>query len=81
MITTMFAAGDWYDKAELWMIDLSELSSVKKSVDRFEEDGGRLDILVQNAAMATSEYIRRCASHITVLLQFIPMIRHFQIAS
>jgi NAD(P)-dependent dehydrogenase (short-subunit alcohol dehydrogenase family) len=66
------------------MIDLSELSSIKKFVDKFEEDGGRLDILVQNAAMNTSPLPTagsRRASHITVLLQFIPIIRHFQIAS
>ncbi|KAJ7860404.1 hypothetical protein B0H14DRAFT_575715 [Mycena olivaceomarginata] len=40
-----------YAKAELWLIDLAEFESVKQFADRFERDGGRLDILVENAAV------------------------------
>ncbi|TFK31455.1 hypothetical protein BDQ12DRAFT_694120 [Crucibulum laeve] len=39
-----------YMKAELWIIDLSKFSSVKAFADRYEKEGGRLDILVENAA-------------------------------
>ncbi|KAF7345418.1 WW domain-containing oxidoreductase [Mycena venus] len=45
-----------YSKAELWIIDLADFSSVKQFADRFERDGGRLDILVENAAIGTSNY-------------------------
>jgi NAD(P)-dependent dehydrogenase (short-subunit alcohol dehydrogenase family) len=40
-----------YSKAELWIIDLADSMSVKCFVDKFERDGGRLDILVENAAV------------------------------
>jgi len=45
-----------YKKAELWIIDLTEFSSVKKFVDKFENEGGRLDILVENAGITIGEY-------------------------
>ncbi|KAJ7183168.1 hypothetical protein C8R46DRAFT_1066138 [Mycena filopes] len=41
---------------ELWLIDLADFESVKRFADRFEQDGGRLDILVANAAVATLKY-------------------------
>ncbi|TFK39464.1 hypothetical protein BDQ12DRAFT_649951 [Crucibulum laeve] len=40
-----------YSKAELWILDLCKFSSVKEFADKFEKDGGRLDILLENAAM------------------------------
>ncbi|KAF7371070.1 hypothetical protein MSAN_00741300 [Mycena sanguinolenta] len=46
-----------YSKAELWIIDLADFSSVKQFADRFERDGGRLDILVENAAIGSFKYI------------------------
>ncbi|KAG6918156.1 hypothetical protein DXG01_016141 [Tephrocybe rancida] len=45
-----------YKGAELWLVDLSKFSSVVAFVDRFEQQGGRLDILVANAATITPEY-------------------------
>ena len=39
-----------YEFAELWIIDLSRISSVVEFVERFEKDGGRMDILLLNAA-------------------------------
>ncbi|GLB39563.1 putative protein CC1G_02706 Coprinopsis cinerea okayama7 130 [Lyophyllum shimeji] len=45
-----------YRAVELWLIDLSEFSSVVAFADKFEKDGGRLDILVENAAIATQTY-------------------------
>ncbi|KAF7369525.1 WW domain-containing oxidoreductase [Mycena venus] len=45
-----------YSKAELWIVDLAEFESVKQFADRFERDGGRLDILVENAAVAAPKY-------------------------
>ncbi|KAK7044162.1 hypothetical protein VNI00_007882 [Paramarasmius palmivorus] len=42
-------------KAELWIIDLSSFASVKAFVDKFEKEGGRLDILVENAGIIGSE--------------------------
>ncbi|KAJ7156907.1 hypothetical protein C8R43DRAFT_1183379 [Mycena crocata] len=44
-----------YTKAELWIIDLADFDSVKQFADKFEKDGGRLDILVENAALAASK--------------------------
>ncbi|KAG6848711.1 hypothetical protein H0H93_014693 [Arthromyces matolae] len=41
-----------YKNAELSIVDLSDFSSVVSFADRFEKDGGRLDILVENAAIA-----------------------------
>jgi NAD(P)-dependent dehydrogenase (short-subunit alcohol dehydrogenase family) len=38
-------------KGELWLIDLSRFASVQAFATRFEQDGGRLDILVMNAAV------------------------------
>ena len=39
-----------YESAELWIIDLSRISSVVEFAERFEKDGGRIDILLLNAA-------------------------------
>jgi NAD(P)-dependent dehydrogenase (short-subunit alcohol dehydrogenase family) len=42
--------------AELWIVDLADFESVKQFADKFEQDGGRLDILVENAAIVTDKY-------------------------
>jgi retinol dehydrogenase 12 len=40
-----------YGSAELWIIDLARISSVVDFAERFEKDGGRIDILLLNAAI------------------------------
>ncbi|KAK0199470.1 hypothetical protein DFS33DRAFT_1268460, partial [Desarmillaria ectypa] len=45
-----------YTKAELWIIDLTNFSSVIAFADRAERELEQLDILVENAGMATWEY-------------------------
>ncbi|KAF7345417.1 WW domain-containing oxidoreductase [Mycena venus] len=45
-----------YSKAELWIIDLADFSSVRQFADRFEREAGRLDILVENAAIGSFTY-------------------------
>ena len=45
-----------FKAVELWILDLARFSSVTEFADRFEKDGGRLDILVANAAVAPVEY-------------------------
>ncbi|KAF8954534.1 short-chain dehydrogenase [Flammula alnicola] len=40
-----------YKGAELWILDLANFSSVKSFAEKFEKEGGRLDILVENAAI------------------------------
>ncbi|KAJ7483219.1 hypothetical protein FB451DRAFT_1393347 [Mycena latifolia] len=42
--------------AELWLIDLADFASVKRFAERFELDGGRLDLLVENAAVGPFKY-------------------------
>ncbi|KAJ6580929.1 hypothetical protein B0H19DRAFT_488399 [Mycena capillaripes] len=49
-------AATGYSKAELWIIDLADFVSVKQFADKFERDGGRLDILVENAGIGTLKY-------------------------
>lgn len=46
-----------YQAAELWIVDLSEFSSVVAFADKFEKDGGRLDILLENAAVLPGKYV------------------------
>ncbi|ESK97852.1 retinol dehydrogenase 12 [Moniliophthora roreri MCA 2997] len=41
-----------YNRAELWIIDLASFSSVKSFVEKLEKECDRLDILVENAAIA-----------------------------
>jgi retinol dehydrogenase 12 len=41
-----------YESAELWVIDLARISSVVNFAERFEKEGGRIDILLMNAAVA-----------------------------
>ena len=43
-----------YGSAELWIIDLARISSVVDFAERFEKDGGRLDILLLNAGITPS---------------------------
>ncbi|KAJ7825401.1 hypothetical protein B0H14DRAFT_3145355 [Mycena olivaceomarginata] len=45
-----------YRKAELWIVDLADFNSVKRFGDKFEREGGRLDILVENAALMANKY-------------------------
>ncbi|PBK65066.1 NAD(P)-binding protein [Armillaria solidipes] len=45
-----------YPKAELWIVDLANFSSIVAFADRAERELERLDILVENAGMATWEY-------------------------
>ena len=40
-----------YESAELWIIDLAQISSVVDFAERFEKDGGRIDILLLNAGI------------------------------
>jgi NADP-dependent 3-hydroxy acid dehydrogenase YdfG len=40
-----------YQIAELWIIDLADFASVKSFADRFDKEGGRLDLLVENAGV------------------------------
>ncbi|KAF8166537.1 short-chain dehydrogenase [Mycena galopus ATCC 62051] len=49
-------AATGYSKAELWIIDLADFASVKQFANKFEREGGRLDILVENAAIGSSKY-------------------------
>jgi len=46
-----------YGQGELWLIDQADFSSVKSFADRFEKQGGRLDYLILNAAVAVTDYI------------------------
>ena len=43
-----------YGSAELWIIDLAQISSVVDFAERFEKDGGRIDILLLNAGITPS---------------------------
>ncbi|KAJ7140939.1 hypothetical protein C8R44DRAFT_692833 [Mycena epipterygia] len=45
-----------YTNSELWIIDLADFASVSRFADKFDEDGGRLDILVENAGITTAKY-------------------------
>lgn len=41
---------------EAWPLELASLASVKAFVSRFNEDGGDLNLIVENAGIATREY-------------------------
>ncbi|KAK7048238.1 hypothetical protein R3P38DRAFT_3307133 [Favolaschia claudopus] len=41
---------------EVWTIDLSDFGSVRRFADKWEQEGGRLDILVANAAVILPKY-------------------------
>lgn len=45
-----------YNNSELWLLDLARFASVIEFSERFERDGGKIDILVANAAVALYEY-------------------------
>ncbi|KAK7039386.1 WW domain-containing oxidoreductase [Favolaschia claudopus] len=49
-------AATGYSNVELWLIDLADFSSIKQFADRYEREGGRLDILVENAAVGFTPY-------------------------
>ncbi|KAF7369500.1 hypothetical protein MVEN_00279800 [Mycena venus] len=50
------SAATGYTKAELWIVDLADFESVKAFADRFQREGGRLDIFVENAAILMDKY-------------------------
>lgn len=54
--TTGLKQATGYSKAELWMVDLAEFSSVRTFVDRALRDLERLDILMLNAAISSEKY-------------------------
>ncbi len=43
-------------EAELWLLDLASFDSVSSFADKFDKDGGRLDILVMNAGLMSPTY-------------------------
>ncbi|KAJ6526936.1 hypothetical protein DFH09DRAFT_1414619 [Mycena vulgaris] len=45
-----------YKNAELWLVDLADFASVKQFADKFEKDGGRLNIFVENAGVNSDKY-------------------------
>ncbi|KAJ7793731.1 hypothetical protein B0H14DRAFT_3889122 [Mycena olivaceomarginata] len=45
-----------YQNAELWSLDLADFAPVRSFADKFEQDGGRLDVLVENAAVTKMDY-------------------------
>ncbi|KII92879.1 hypothetical protein PLICRDRAFT_488697 [Plicaturopsis crispa FD-325 SS-3] len=45
-----------YQHTEVWLVDLANFSTVIEFVEKFERDGGRLDIVVANAGIATTSY-------------------------
>ncbi|KAJ6540465.1 hypothetical protein B0H19DRAFT_1175721 [Mycena capillaripes] len=49
-------AATGYSKAELRIIDLADFKSTIQFADKFQYDGGRLDILVANAALVATRY-------------------------
>ncbi|KAJ3756880.1 hypothetical protein EV360DRAFT_95519 [Lentinula raphanica] len=57
-----------YTKAEAWPLDLARFASVREFADRFEREGGRLDILVENAGMiGTPSYEKTEDGYATIL--------------
>jgi len=44
------------NNVEVWSLELGSFASVTAFVDRFDKDGGTLDVLVLNAAVALSEF-------------------------
>ncbi|KAJ7094120.1 hypothetical protein C8R44DRAFT_835401 [Mycena epipterygia] len=56
--TTELRAETGYTNGELWLIDLADFESIKRFGDRFKKDGGRLDILVANAAVESRNYTK-----------------------
>jgi NAD(P)-dependent dehydrogenase (short-subunit alcohol dehydrogenase family) len=47
-----------YKKAELWLLDQADFASILAFADKFEKDGGNIDILVANAAVLhNTEYL------------------------
>ena len=45
-----------YTRAELWLIDLANFASVKAFADKVTDELDRVDILIENAAVATFKY-------------------------
>ncbi|KAG6856249.1 hypothetical protein H0H87_006108 [Tephrocybe sp. NHM501043] len=46
-----------YKGAELWLVDLNQFASIVAFADKFEKQGGRLDILVENATLIVLEVL------------------------
>ncbi|KAF7354360.1 Short chain dehydrogenase sol3 [Mycena venus] len=46
-----------YTKGELQILDLADFASTKQFADRLEQEGGRLDILIANAASEPRKFI------------------------
>lgn len=63
-----------YKNTELWLVDLGDFSSVRAFADRFEKDGGRLDILVQNAGVASFDYESTVDGYETTYVSYILLI-------
>ncbi|KAJ3916021.1 hypothetical protein F5877DRAFT_81306 [Lentinula edodes] len=58
-----------YTKAEIWTLDLTRFASVREFADRFEREGGRLDILVENAGIIGSTSYEKTEDGYVSILQ------------
>jgi NAD(P)-dependent dehydrogenase (short-subunit alcohol dehydrogenase family) len=45
-----------FSRAELWILDLCNFESVKRFADKATAELERIDLLIENAAMATYKY-------------------------
>ncbi|TFK39466.1 hypothetical protein BDQ12DRAFT_649955 [Crucibulum laeve] len=47
-----------YNSAAVWLVDLNKFASVKAFADKFENEGGRLDLLIENAGtLPNTDYL------------------------
>ncbi|THV05578.1 short-chain dehydrogenase [Dendrothele bispora CBS 962.96] len=56
-----------FSRIELWLVDFTDFASVKGFADKFDREGGRLDILVENAGIIPGGYDTTKDGWLTIL--------------